>query len=175
MGGSGLRSRCWPTSIRGGASEGRPAGRLALRPGRAGSFILLHACISGTQRPPTVRTSGPLGQLTVCVVTLDSTARPPPRPVGTVRGHVQRLQSSRRPNHLLTCSSLSGVSPCGDREEGGNVDCHRRTAHPTLCPPRYGRSNRTTSREIVEPQWTRGTVMLGSGPRTLPISDVYYI
>ena len=47
---------------------------------------------------------------------------------------------------------------CGDNEEGGNVDCHCGTAHPTLCLQRYGRSNRTTSREIVEPQWTRGTV-----------------
>ena len=44
---------------------------------------------------------------------------------------------------------------CGDSEEGGNVDCRRRTAHPTHCLQRYGRSNRTTSREIVEPQWTR--------------------
>ena len=64
---------------------------------------------------------------------------------------------------------------CGDSKEGGNVDRRRGTAHPTLGLQRYGRSNRTTSRERVEPQWTRGTVMLGSGPRTLPISDVYYI
>ena len=28
---------------------------------------------------------------------------------------------------------------------------------------------------IVEPQWMRVTVMLSSGPQTLPISDVYYI
>ena len=43
---------------------------------------------------------------------------------------------------------------CGGSEKGGNVDCHCRTAHPTLCLQRYGRSNRTTSREIVDPQWT---------------------
>ena len=64
---------------------------------------------------------------------------------------------------------------CGDSEEGGNVDRRRGTAHPTLGLQRYGRSNRTTSRVTVEPQWTRENVMLSSVPRTLPISDVYYI
>ena len=49
---------------------------------------------------------------------------------------------------------------CGDSEEGGNVDCHCGTAHPTHCLQRYGRSNRTTSREIVEPQWTRENVIV---------------
>ena len=34
---------------------------------------------------------------------------------------------------------------------------------------------RSQSRAIVEPQWMRDTVMLSSGPQTLPISDVYYI
>ena len=64
---------------------------------------------------------------------------------------------------------------CGGCEKGGNVDCHCGTAHPTLCLQRYGRSTCATSRERVEPQWTRENVMLSSVPRTLPTSDVYYI
>ena len=71
---------------------------------------------------------------------------------------------------ILMVKTYFSMNHAGQQEGNGcglpSQNCH---SSPLLS------AIRPQSRAIVEPQWMRGTVMLSSGPQTLPISDVYYI